>query len=885
MECDAFPGKIDFASIESKWQERWEKERVFEVKEDSGKKKYYVLEMYPYPSASFLHMGHVRNYTIGDVFARFKRMNGFNVLYPMGYDSFGLPAETAAKRDGIHPRIFTENSIKKIMEYQKALGNSYDWSRTLSSHDPNYYKWNQLFFLKMLEKGLAYRKKAPVNWCQKCETVLANEEADGGKCWRCGSEVVKKDMEQWFLKITAYADQLLRDLDKIDWPERIKTMQRNWIGRSEGVNIFFRLKDSNMILPAFTTRCDTIFSVTFIAIAPENPSLIELVNGTNYEKEVRKFVDKVVKERLEDRINEDKEKEGLFIGRYAINPVNGEQIPIYVSNFAVMYGTGIVMCNAHDKRDFRFARKYGIPLKFVISKDGKPISPEKYNDAFVENGLLFDSGAFSGMNNIEALPKMADWIVEKNWGEKVVNYKIRDWLISRQRYWGTPIPVVYCDKCGIVGLNENDLPVLLPDDVDFKTSGNPLCTSKKFLNAKCPKCGGNAKRETDTMGGFIDSSWYFLRYCDNKNTLKPFDEKKVEYWLPVDQYIGGAEHAVMHLIYARFFVKVLKDMGLVKFDEPFSKLFNQGIVYKDGSRMSKSKGNVAFQTEVSNKYGIDSARLFLMFVSSPDKNMEWTDEGIIGSYRLVNKIFRMSNKVVKKEVDKKVQNKLFILIRDVSINIESFNYPKSVIAISNFVDYLDSFEEIPISAFEVLLKLLSPFCPHTAEELWHKIGNKTFVSLEKWPEFDESKIDLQLEKIDAFVDNLRLDILRIKEITKLSKISIVKVFVAPKWKWSAIKIIKDACKDKPDFGVAMKALMSNDEIKKHSEEVQLLLKTAMSRFGEISGLNEFDEFAVLSETKPVLEKEFGVVEIIPAENSTEAKAKNAFPEKPALLIE
>ncbi len=885
MQQDNSPKKIDFASIEAKWQKEWEKEKVFEVKEDSKKKKCYVLEMYPYPSASFLHMGHVRNYTIGDVFARFKRMNGFNVLYPMGYDSFGLPAETAAKKDGIHPYDFTENSIKKIMEYQKALGNSYDWSRVLSSHDPNYYKWNQLFFLKMLEKGLAYRKKAPVNWCPKCESVLANEEAEGGKCWRCDSEVIKKDMEQWFLKITDYADKLLKDLDKIDWPQRVKTMQRNWIGRSEGVNIFFKLKDSKKILPAFTTRCDTICSVTFIAIAPENPLLLELVKGTDYDEKVKAFVDKVVKEQLEDRINEDKEKEGLFIGKYAINPVNGEQIPVYVSNFAVMYGTGIVMCDAHDKRDFRFARKYGIPLKFVISNDGKRINPDDYKEAFVEDGILFDSGKFSGMKNMEALPKMADWLVENNWGEKIVNYKIRDWMISRQRYWGTPIPVVYCDKCGVVPVSEKDLPVLLPNDVDFKVSGNPLSTSKGFLSTKCPKCNGSAKRETDTMGGFVDSSWYFLRYCDNKNTSKPFDEKKVGYWMPVDQYIGGAEHAVMHLIYARFFVKVLKDFGFINFDEPFSKLFNQGIVYKDGAKMSKSKGNVVFQTEISNKYGIDSARLFLMFVSSPDKQMEWTDEGIIGAYRLVNKLFRVSEKVSKKEVDKKTQNKLFITTKEVSLNIESFDYPKSIIAVSNFLDYLDSLQDVPRSAFEELLKLVSPFCPHTAEELWHEIGNKSFVSIEKWPEFDESKIDLQLEKIGVVVDNLRLDILRVKELAKLSKVSKIKIFVAPKWKWGALEIIKNACREKPDFGAAMKALMSDAEMKKHGAEVQPLLKTAMNRLGEISNLSEFDEVAVLNEAKKQLEKEFGIVEVIRAEDSKEAKAKNAFPAKPALLIE
>jgi len=767
------PEKLDYHQIERKWQKKWANSKIFEVKVDNKKKKYYVLEMYPYPSASFLHMGHVRNYTIGDVYARFKRMQGFNVLYPMGYDSFGLPAETAAKKEGTHPKKYTEMAIRKIVEYQKDLGNSYDWSKVIASHDPNYYKWDQYFFLKLYENGMAYKKVAPVNWCENCQSVLANEEAEGGRCWRCEGEVVKKYMEQWFLKITEYADRLLDDLDKIQWPERIKTMQRNWIGKSHGVEILFPLENSDKVLPTFTTRCDTIFSVTFLAIAPESPIVEELANGTEHEKEVKEFVKKVMKEKIEDRINEEKEKEGIFTGRYAINPATREKIPIYVSNFAVMYGTGVVMCNAHDKRDFRFARKYNIPLKFVISKDGKPIDPKDFNEAYVDDGTLFNSGQFSGMNIREALPKMADWLEKNSMGKKIVNYKIKDWMISRQRYWGTPIPIIYCDRCGTVPVPEKDLPVLLPERVDFKSTANPLAANKKFLNVKCPKCGGRGRRETDTMGGFVDSSWYFLRYCDNKNKEKPFDDAKVNYWMPVDQYIGGAEHAVMHLIYARFFVKALKDLGFVRFDEPFTRLFNQGIVYKDGAKMSKSKGNVVYQTDISKKYGIDTARLFLMSVASPDKQMEWSEKGIEGSSRIINRLTRLGGRINKisksksgkhKQEDKRQDSKISIAIKKVTEGIEKFEYPKAISAVMECVNAFG--EGISKGNYEILLKLISPFCPHTAEEMWERLGNKGYISLAKWPVADESKIDKKFEEQEKAVEKLLEDINNIARIVK-----------------------------------------------------------------------------------------------------------------------
>jgi len=753
--------EIDFKKIEQKWQKEWEKSKIFEVKEDSKKKKCYVLEMYPYPSASFLHMGHVRNYTIGDVYARFKRMKGFNVLYPMGYDSFGLPAETAAKKEGIHPKKYAEESMKKIMQYQKSLGNSYDWSRMIYSHDSNYYKWNQLFFLKFLERGLAYRKEAPVNWCPLCESVLANEEAEGGKCWRCGSEVIQKSLAQWFYKITAYADRLIEDLEKIEWPEKIKVMQENWIGKSFGTEINFTINGKEW--PIFTTRPDTIFGVTFMVVSAKHPKLNGLVDK-EHKKDIDDLLRKIASTRKEDI--EELEKEGAFTGSYALNPLTNEKVPVYAGNFVVAdYGSGMVMAvPCHDQRDFEFAKKYKIPIKIVIQpQNGKKLTEKMMKEAYVEDGILVNSKEFDGIDNEDAKEKITDFLISRKLGKRVVNYKIRDWLISRQRYWGTPIPIIYCKECGIVPVPEKDLPVMLPEKVDFQAKVNPLLSSKDFLEVKCPKCGKIGKRETDTMGGFVDSSWYFLRYCDSKNKEKPFDSKKAEYWMPVDQYVGGAEHAVMHLMYARFFTKALKDLKFIGFDEPFHKLFNQGIVYKDGRKMSKSYGNVVFQTEISDKYGIDTARLFLMFVSSPDKQMEWTDEGVEGSFRIINKIIRLKDKLSKNS-NPKEDNKINAAIKAVTGSIDKFEYPKAIVSIIGALDCCS--EEISRKNYESLLKLISPFCPHIAEELWHDIGNKTFISVEEWPVADESKINPELERQEMMSEKLIEDINNIKNLIK-----------------------------------------------------------------------------------------------------------------------
>ncbi|MCH7902590.1 leucine--tRNA ligase, partial [archaeon] len=528
-----FTMDVDLNKIAGKWQKKWEKEKVFESKMDEKKEKYYVLEMFPYPSGN-LHMGHVRNYSIGDCIARFRRMQGYNVLYPTGFDAFGLPAENAAIDNKADPKEWTFQRMKDMTQQMKELGFSYDWSRKIATCVPEYYKWNQWIFLKLLEKELAYKKNSKVNWCNKCNTVLANEQVENGKCWRHNDEtVIEKDLEQWFFKITEYGDELLQNLDKLkDWPDRVKTMQKNWIGKSYGVDIYFKLEGTNEVLSTYTTRCDTIFSVTFLAIAPEHPMIPDLVKGTGLEKQVQKFIEETKKQTLIDRQNEDKDKVGVFTGKYGINPVNNAKIPIFIANFALMYGSGIVMCDAHDKRDFRFARKYDLPLKFVISSDGKSIDTKDYKDALVDDGILFDSGEFSGMPNKEALPKMADWLEKKKFGKKTINYKLRDWLISRQRFWGTPIPIIYCGDCGTVPVPEKDLPVELPDSkkADFTTGGNPLETVKEFVNVKCPKCGKQGKRDTDTMDTFVDSSWYFLRFTSPKEKKLPFNTEEANYW-------------------------------------------------------------------------------------------------------------------------------------------------------------------------------------------------------------------------------------------------------------------------------------------------------------------------------------------------------------------
>ena len=877
----------DFNKIAKKWQNKWEEKGIFEVKEDSKKKKYYVLEMYPYPSSHGLHMGHARNYCIGDCYARYKRMQGFNVLYPMGYDSFGLPAENAAIAAKSHPKIFTEDAIKNFIKQQKELGLSYDWSRMIASHKPEYYKWDQWVFLKMYEKGLAYKKKSVVNWCPKCNTVLANEQVHDGKCWRHENTSVEvKDLEQWFFKITKYADELLKDIDKLTgWSEDVKTMQRNWIGKSFGSEIHFKIEGTDDIIPIFTTRADTLFGVTFMVYAPEHPKVMEFVKGTKYEEDVKKFIRKVVLEDRFTRTAEDKEKEGMFIGKYAINPVNNEKVPIYIGNFVLLeYGAGCVMAvPAHDQRDFEFAKKYKIPVRVVITPQDYELKPEKMTRAYLDDGVLINSGDFNGMGNRDAVDDITKLLKKKGLGKKTVQYKLRDWLLSRQRFWGCPIPMVYCDKCGTVPVPEKDLPVKLPENYKFTIGkGNPLEHCKEFVNTKCPKCKGKARRETDTMDTFVDSSWYFLRYCDAKNNKKIFNPKKVGYWMPIDIYIGGKEHATMHLIYFRFFIKFLRDIGLLKIDEPTLNLFNQGMLHKDGVVMSKSKGNVVTQDEIKEKFGIDTARFFLLFVSGPDKDMEWDDKAILGSYKFLNKVSLLIDKRTTNNKDKKSENKMHKTIKLVTENIENFKFNIASVHLMEFVNYLSSKDEITKSSLETVALLLNPFAPHLSEELWAKLGNKQFSSVEKWPKYDEKKIDKRMDAEDDLVHNTISDIMAVMKLLKVEKPKKISLFTAEKWKYDFFRKLKKEIGKTRNVREIIKAVM----VKEHGKDISALIPRLVKDTKKIPEVIIENEFEVLNQNKEAIEKEFDCkVEIIKAEQSKEGKAKQAMPGKVAILIE
>lgn len=752
---------LTFQKIEAKWQKRWEQENVFHTAEEGRKKKCYVLEMFPYPSGSGLHMGHAFNYTIGDIYARFKRMQGYNVLYPMGYDSFGLPAENAAIQECKHPREYTEHAISNFIAQQKGLGLSYDWSRMLKTSDPAYYRWNQFFFLKFLERGLVYKKKATVNWCPKCNSVLANEQVHKGMCWRHTDTGVKtKQLEQWFIRTTAYADELLDGIEGLEWPERIKAMQRNWIGKSEGTEIVFTINKRPWKI--FTTRPDTLYGVTFMVISAQHQKLSELV-AQKHRAEVAKFLKKGKDTKQEDRDRMD--KEGVFTGSYAIHPLTKERVPIYVGNFVLAeYGSGMVMAvPAHDQRDFEFAKKYSIPMKVVITPPGKQLKGGEMKQAYGGEGILVNSGKFTTLPSEEAREKITSFLQGEKQGEKTVQYKLRDWLISRQRYWGTPIPVIYCNVCGTVPVPEEQLPVLLPEKVKFG-KGNPLQTAKDFMNTTCPECGGKAKRETDTMDTFFDSSWYFLRYLDAANSATPFGRQQASLWMPVDQYIGGAEHATMHLIYARFFTKVLRDLGYLTIDEPFPRLFNQGMLHKGGHVMSKSRGNIVLPEEVSRRYGIDTARFFLVSLASPEKDREWSNKGIEGSLKFIVKVISYAKSVKKGESSQRVQHKLNKAIEGVTHNLEHFHYNLAVIKVRELFDSLE--EEVAQEDLEKFIKLLSPFCPHIAEELWEMMGKTTFVSQEAWPVCDKTKINEELELIDKTTDNVVADITTIVALLK-----------------------------------------------------------------------------------------------------------------------
>ena len=898
---------VDLKEIAKKWQKKWEEKGTFKVKEDPKRKKFYCLEMYPYTSER-LHMGHLRNYSIGDALARYKRMQGYNVLYPMGYDAFGLPAENAAIKHGVDPEKWTMTNMDTMRQQQKDMGFSYDWDREIASLHENYYKWNQWIFLKFYEKGLAYKKKAAANWCPSCATVLANEQVIKGRCWRCESDVTETFLEQWFFKIIDYAEELLKDIQKLEyWPERVKVMQRNWIGKSYGVEINFKIKGTDKMISTFTTRPDTIFGVTALVFAVEHPMVLELVDGTEYEKLVREFITETKKISRMERTSADTEKHGIFIGKYAINPVNGHEAQIYVADYALMeYGTGAVMVvPAHDERDFLFAKKYNIPIKVVITPQEYELKADKMTRAYVEKGVLIHSGKFDGMNNIDAIEEISEWAEKEKIGKRTVNYKVRDWLISRQRYWGTPIPIIYCNKCGIMPVPYEDLPVKLPkpEKCKFTGQGNPLETCKEFVETKCSKCYGKARRETDTMDTFVDSSWYFLRYCSPKYDKGPFDKEKVEYWMPVDQYIGGIEHAILHLLYARFFTKALRDLGLIAVDEPFKRLLTQGMVIKDGAKMSKSLGNVVDPAEISDKYGPDTARLFILFAALPEKELEWSDKGVAGSFKFLNRVYNLVNENLHNislkhydehklnDKDKYVLSKLHLTIKNVTEHIEKFEFSLAIGRIMEYVDVLQRYKEKNKEAFGTAIKnlalILLPFTPHLSEELWHMIKADGFASLQKWPSYDESKIDKRAEAIVMLVENTRRDVIEVLKLVSIDKPKKIILFIADKWKYDFMEKLKNEMKKTRKADELMKILMSSD-LKIYSHEINKLVHKLLTDETKIPQvvLSQETEFHALNDASKNYEEEFKCkVEIMLAEKSKEIKGKQALPSKAAILVE
>lgn len=754
--------------IEAKWQKYWEENKTFKVEMDKDKPKSYVLEMFPYPSGN-LHMGHVRNYSIGDVIARFRTMKGFNVLHPMGWDSFGMPAENAAIKHNIPPKKWTLENIANMTRQLKALGLSYDWDREVTTCKEDYYKWTQWFFELFYKRGLAVKKESAVNWCDTCNTVLANEQVIDGKCWRCDHEVVKKDLSQWFFKITDYADELLKDLDLLPgWPERVKTMQHNWIGRSEGLEFSFEIPALNDTVAVYTTRPDTAYGVTFMALAAEHPLIKKICENNPNADEINAFCERVRNQSEIERTSSESEKEGVFTGVYCINPFTGRKVEIWVTNYVLYdYGTGAVMgVPTGDQRDWMFADKYGIEKIVTICPIGKELKLEEMTCAYEEKeGMLVNSGEFTGMEMHKAMSAIMDKAEAEGFGKRRVNYRLRDWLISRQRYWGAPIPIIYCPHCGEVLVPEDQLPVRLPEDVSFNAGAkSPLATSEEFVHCKCPKCGANATRETDTMDTFLCSSWYYLRYTDAHNDKMPFDKELNNYWGPVDQYIGGIEHAILHLLYSRFFVKVLRDAGLVDYDEPFSNLLTQGMVIKDGAKMSKSLGNVVSPEEILSKYGADTARLFILFAAPPERELEWSDQGVEGSFRFLNRIWRivqafeavLAQKVTEydhsnlSEADKDLRRVLHSSIKKVTNDIETrFNFNTAISTMMELVNALYAYKEaakepnagLVYEAISDLIKMMSPFVPHITEELWRgAIDANSSVHEQSWPECDEEAL-------------------------------------------------------------------------------------------------------------------------------------------------
>lgn len=737
--------KYNFKEIEKKWRDIWEKNPVNPTNTD--KPKYYCLDMFPYPSGNGLHVGHWRGYVLSDVVSRYKLLQGYEILHPMGWDAFGLPAENYAIKTGTHPSVSTENSIKNIKRQVKEIAAIYDWDREVNTTDPAYYKWTQWIFVQMFKHGLAYEKEMPLNWCPNCKCVLANEEATNGVCDRCGSQVTKKNLRQWMLRITHYAERLLNDLQKLDWPEKVKKMQSDWIGKSYGAEIDFPVDGTDKSIKVYTTRPDTLYGATFMVLAPEH-ELAKEITTPEYKEKMDKYIYDASTKSNVSRMT-DKEKTGVFTGAYGINPLNGAKTPIWVSDYVLAdYGTGAIMCvPAHDDRDFEFAKKFDLPIVQVISKDG--MENENLTEAYTEPGIMINSGEFNGMKSEEAKAKVPDYMEEKGFGKKTVNYKLRDWVFSRQRYWGEPIPLIHCEKCGIVPVPEEDLPVLLPNVESYKptdTGESPLAAIDEWVNTTCPCCGGPAKRETNTMPQWAGSSWYFLRYCDNHNDNELASKEALKKWAPVDMYVGGIEHAVLHLLYARFYTKFLYDIGVVDFDEPFTRLFNQGMITKNGAKMSKNKGNVVSPDEMVENYGCDSLRMYELFIGPPELDSEWDDNGIDGVYRYLNKVWKFVDEYKDKIIEptKEIEQAKHKMIYEITTRLEALTLNTVISGFMEFTNKLIAAAKnaggIDKNSLETLAILLCPFAPHIAEEIWQVLGHDESVFRQTWPKYDEEKL-------------------------------------------------------------------------------------------------------------------------------------------------
>jgi len=862
--------------IDKKWQKKWEESNIFEFCENKNKPKYYMLDMFPYPSGQ-PHCGHLRNYSLGDLMARYKRMKGFNVFFPFGFDSFGLPAENAAIERGINPKDWTYSNIETIKNGIKKFGYSCSWKNQVVTCDPEYYKWNQYIFLKMFEKGLAYKKESPVNWCPGCNTVLANEQVEDGKCDRCKSKVELKNLSQWYFKITDFADELYEDLNTLDgWPETVKQMQRNWIGKSQGTIISFNIPEKIEGLPekvdVFTTRPDTIYGVTFMALPYESEYIESIIKNLPEEKKAKiiEKINQIKSANIVDRFSE-KEKDGIFLETYIEHPITKQDIPVYVANYVLSeYGTGFVMgVPAHDQRDFDFAKKFNIPIIPVICPYDNKIDLNNLKNPILSDGYMTNSFEHNNKKNSDFKEEISKILTEKNIGKQHVQFRLRDWCISRQRYWGTPIPMIYCEKCGIVPEKIENLPVLLPLDVKFKTGENPIASSPSFKNCTCPICNGKAKRETDTMDTFVDSSWYFLRYPDNKNNQHIFDNEKINSILPVDQYTGGVEHAILHLLYSRFFTRAMKHLGILQseYSEPFTRLLNQGMVLKDGSKMSKSKGNGVDPVPIIEEFGADATRLFILSAASPQTELDWTDKGLKGSYDFVKDmhfiIENIINSIPKNEFKEEYfKSKINSLISEVEDDFEKYKFNMAIVRIKTYLEELKKYHlyisvKTKKDVFLQILKMLHPYIPHNAEELWHTLGNESFISLEKWPSIKNDNIHELSEKKHLILTEILRKINKSKERFNLANINEIEIIQAPKQRYELFEFIDIQLKQSNDFKTILNAIQATGRFEHEKKLIQKFLpKTLRDGLTTFIGLN--NEKTTIDEIKKYLEDEYKV---------------------------